>query len=431
MNSAFSTTTPATGQRSAITALFILALINLLNYYDRMLVVVVSQPLRIEFDLSDTEYGLLTGPVFVLVYAIASLYFGYLADRRSRRNVLAIAVGLWSVTTALCGAASNFLTLALARGGVGVGEGGSNPAGMSLLSDHFPPQRRSMALAIFAAGGMIGLFLSFVLGSWINEHYGWRAVFLIAGLPGLLLALATVIFVGEPERGRFEIAPPRQLAYLAGLGRLVRNPAFVWLAAAASFGAFSSLGMMVWLPQFFIRTHGLSVQEVGLLFGPAAALGLCAGMIAGGWLGNRLALRSLASPVWICVAATLALIPMYLLVLWHPSLTLALVATFVAMATSVLFAPAYQAAIQNVCEPHLRATGAAVSNVAIAIVGQGALPLSVGLMSDAFIDTAGNAALQWALTAAQAFALASALLFVIARISTAAHFDRVRATTTA
>ena len=424
MSSAPSAMLASRNERSAVLALFILALINLLNYYDRMLVVVVSEPLRLEFDLTDTQYGVLTGPVFVLVYALASLFFGFFADRRNRRNVLVAVVALWSVTTAMCGVANNFITLALARAGVGVGEGGSNPAGMSMLSDHFPPQNRSMALAVFAAGGMVGLFLSFVLGSWINHHYGWRAVFLIAGIPGLLLAIATLVFVREPPRGRFELTQPVQLSYMAGLRQLANSPAFVWLCIAASLGAFSSLGMMVWLPQFFIRTHGLSVQEVGLLFGPAAALGLCAGMVAGGWLGNRLARRSLASPVIICIVSMLVVIPLYLAVLWTGSVTLALLATFIAMAISVLYAPAYQAAIQNVCAPNLRATAAAVSNVTIAIVGQGLLPLSVGLMSDAFLEAAGSAALQWSLTAAQVFALLSALLFIVARTSTFTHFNR-------
>ena len=413
------------GERGAVVALLFLSLINLLNYYDRMLVVVVSEPLRLEFDLTDTQYGILTGPAFVLVYALGSLFFGYQADRRNRRNILVLVLGLWSVTTALCGLATNFLTLALARAGVSIGEAGSNPAGMSMLSDHYPPQRRSMALAIFAVGGMLGLFLSFVLGSWINEHYGWRVVFLIAGVPGIILAIATLLRVDEPLRGRFDQSRPDQLSYAEGLRCLVANPAFVWLCIAASLGAFSSLGMMVWLPQFFIRTHGLSVQEVGLLFGPAAALGLCAGMIAGGWFANHLAQRSLARPVTICVVSTFAVAPLYLTVLWTHSVVLALVATFAAMALSVFYAPAYQAAIQNVCQTNLRATAAAVSNVLIAVVGQGLLPLGVGLMSDAFKELASSAALQWSLTVAQVFVLLAGTLFVVARARTHSHFNRL------
>lgn len=403
-------------KRGALGALLILALVNLLNYYDRMLVVVVSQPLRLEFQLSDTQYGLLTGPAFVLVYAIASLLFGYLADRHSRRKVVAVALGAWSVMTALCGMAQSFWVLALARAGVGVGEGGSNPAGMSMLSDHFPAQRRSMTMAVFSGGGMIGLFLSFVLGSWINAHYGWRTVFIVSGLPGLVLAIVAWRALREPARGAFDALPVgaqvEPLGYRESLAHLLRNGAYVRLCVAAALGSFGSLGMLIWLPQFFIRTHGLSVQQVGLLFGPAAALGLFAGMLIGGWAGNRLARGGLARPVILCVAANLLVVPLYLAVLWVPTPALALATTFVAMATSTAYAPAFQAAMQNVSEPRLRATAAAVSNVVVAVIGQGVLPLLVGAVSDALMPQVGSESLRLALTAAQGFIIVGGILFV-------------------
>ncbi|WP_114951613.1 spinster family MFS transporter [Sphingosinicella terrae] len=407
----------------AMAACLILALVNLLNYYDRMLVVVVSQPLREAFSLTDTQYGLLTGPAFVIVYAVSSLVFGWLADRRSRKTVIAVALAAWSIMTALCGLARDFPMLALARAGVGVGEGGSNPAGMSLLSDHFPPAKRPMALGLFAAGGMVGLFLSFVVGSWIGANFGWRAVFLVAGIPGILLSLAVILWVKEPARGRFESAPPRRLSYASSLKLLAGNRAYIWLCIAASLGVFSSLGMMIWLPQFFIRTHGLGLQQVGLFFGPAAALGLLAGMIAGSWAGNRLSARSLHRPIVLCVVANLLLPPLYLMVLWTSSLPLALAGTFVAMALSVLYAPAFQASMQNVCDPDVRATGAAVSNVLNGVVGQGLLPLFVGMMSDALIAPAGSEALRWALSIATVFILASGLLFIKALGETRRHFS--------
>lgn len=404
-------------------ALFVLFLINLLNYYDRMLIVVVSQPLRLEFGLTDTQYGALTGLAFVFVYALASLVFGALADRYNRRTVIAVALTLWSVMTALCGLARSFGVLALGRAGVGVGEGGANPAGMSLLSDYYPPHRRSMALAVFASGGMVGLFLSFVLGSWIATHHGWRAVFLVAGIPGLLIAGLTLIMIREPKRGSFDRVAAEQLSYGQALGRLAGNKAYVWLCVAASLGVFSSLGMLIWLPQFFIRSHGMSVQEVGFLFGPAAALGLCAGMMAGGWIGNAYARRSLAHPVLICIFANLALAPLFGIVLWTASTPLALVVTFIAMASAVIYAPAFQASMQTVCEPEVRATGAAVSNVLNAIIGQGALPFLVGVLSDAFKPGFGAEALRWSLTVvAPTFAVLSGLGFIIALGATRRHF---------
>lgn len=404
---------PRAAHRQAWQALIILSAISLLNYYDRMLVVVVSQPLRLEFDLSDTEYGLLTGPAFVIVYALASLLFGVLADRYNRRKVIAAALALWSAMTALCGIAKSFPVLAAARAGVGVGEGGCNPAGLSLISDHFPPERRPFALAIFNAGGMIGLFLSFVLGSAIVAAFDWRAVFLIAGIPGLLLALVALKWLKEPPRGRFDAAGQAAMPYAQALRTLWRNKAYVWLCIAASLGVFSSLGMLIWLPQYFIRTHGMGQAEVGFLFGPAAALGLFAGMMAGGWIADRMARTGLERPVLLCISANLALVPIYLVVLWSGSVTLALIATFAAMATSVLYAPAFQATMQTVLVPGARATGAAVSNVLNSIIGQGAIPLLVGVASDAMRPTLGQGeALRWSLTGAIVFALLCGLAFI-------------------
>ena len=392
--------------------MLLLGLANLLNYYDRLLVVVVSQPLRLRFALSDTQYGLLTGPAFVFVYAASSVGLGLLADRGSRRRIIALALALWSAMTALCGFAGSFLLLALGRAGVGIGEGGTNPAGLSLLSDHFPPARRPMALALFQVGGNLGMLASFVVASWIAIHYGWRAVFWVSGIPGLLLALAVLRFMPEAPRGQYDDSPPIRRGIGESLALLLANRAYVWLAVAASLGVFSSLGMLIWLPQFFIRFHDMAQAHVGLLFGPAAAIGLCVGMLTGGWLGDLAARRSLAAPVLICIASNLALVPVFLIVLWSGSTAIALAACFVAMALAVLYAPAFQATMQSVCAPELRGAAAAFCNVLNAIVGQGLVPLFVGMLSDALRPSMGVESLRWSLTAASLFALLCGLGFV-------------------
>lgn len=414
---------PARAARDAWIALGLLAAINLMNYYDRLLVVVVSQPLRLEFDLSDTQYGLLTGPAFVFVYAAASLLFGRLADTRERRKLIGFAIALWSAMTALCGFAKSFPMLALARAGIGIGEGGSNPAGLSLLSDHFPPQKRANALALFQAGGMVGMLGSFIIASQIAIAYGWRTAFFMAALPGLLLAVASLIFMREPPRGQHDpVTDEPQRAFLATLADLWRNRAYRWLCAAASVGVFSSLGMLVWLPQFFIRFHGLDQGDVGLLFGPAAALGLIAGMLAGGWIGNRMAGRSLARPVIVCIWANLALVPVFVVVLWTGSTTLALAACFLGMALAVIYAPSFQATMQSVCTARQRGTAGAASNVLNALVGQGLLVLFVGQLSDGLVPAVGDEALRYALTVSVGFTLVSGLLFIRAFVLARRHF---------
>lgn len=416
--------TPAAARRAPWVALALLAAINLMNYYDRLLVVVVAQPLRLEFHLSDTQYGLLTGPAFVFVYAAASLLFGRLADRQERRRLIAVAILLWSAMTAVCGFARSFALLAVARAGVGIGEGGANPAGMSLLSDHFPPQRRSLALALFQVGGNLGMLAAFMAGSWLVSRYGWRGTFWIAAIPGVLLALATLLFMPEPRRGQHDRTASEPVPFGATLARLWHNKAYTWLCTAASFGVFSSLGMLIWLPQFFIRLHGMDQRQVGFLFGPAAALGLIVGMLLGGWLGNRLARRALAAPVRICVAANIALVPVLLTVLWTASTPLALAACFIGMALAVVYAPAFQATMQSVCTPEQRGLAGACSNVLNAIIGQGLIPLLVGMLSDWLAPTLGREALRWALTVSVAFTALSGLLFIVAARRTRLRFSQ-------
>ncbi len=395
-------------------ALALLAVMNLMNYYDRLLVVVVSQPLRLEFALSDTQYALLTGPAFVLVYAIASLLFGRLADHRNRRRLIAFVLTLWSGMTALCGFAQNFLLLALARAGVGIGEGGANPAGMSLISDHFPAQRRSLALALFQVGGNIGMLASFIAASWITAHHGWRAAFWIAAVPGLLLALLIFSFMPDAPRGQYDGKEESPTPFGPTMVQLWRNLPYRWLCWAASFGVFSSLGMLIWLPQFFIRLHGMDQRDVGILFGPAASFGLIIGMLIGGWLGNHLARRSLSAPVWICILANMLLIPTMLVVLWSGSTTIALVACFIGMGLAVLYAPAFQATMQSVCPARQRGMAGAWSNVLNALIGQGLIPLFVGIMSDRLMQHHGVESLRLALTASLVFPLLSGLLFLLA-----------------
>lgn len=414
---------PPANRHDAWIALALLAAINVMNYYDRLLVVVVGQPIRAEFGLSDTQYGLLTGPAFIFVYALSSVTFGWLADRTSRARLIGVAVGLWSAMTALCGMAQNFAMLALARAGIGVGEGGANPASFSLICDHFPPERRANAIALFQVGSTIGMLFSFVLASQIALAWGWRATFLLAAVPGLVLAALSLRLLHEPPRGQHDDSaarPPRGLA--ATLGELVANRAFVWLTAAASIGTFSSLGMVVWLPQFFIRYHGMDQSSVGLLLGPVATLGLIVGIAAGGLAGTRLARRSLVAPVWLCALSNLALAPLFVIVLWSGSQVLALVACCLAMGLAVFYAPSFQATAQTVCAPEQRGTATAFSNVLNALIGQGLLVYLIGWLSDRLAPAFGAESLRVAMTLSVATALVCGVLFLIARQHTAARF---------
>src|SRR5271156_7021510 len=183
----------------------VLSLAYLLSFFDRMLIVVVGELVKREFLLSDKQLSVLAGASFFIIYGVLGVGAGWLADRYNRKRILVLALTLWSATTMVCGFAQSFSQLAFARVGVGIGEAALVPLAMSLLSDLYPPAKRPMATAIFYASGMIGILATFLLGSWLAGHYGWRTAFFAAGPPGLLLALLIAVFANEPAREKAAI----------------------------------------------------------------------------------------------------------------------------------------------------------------------------------------------------------------------------------
>lgn len=379
--------------------LFMLALVGMLNYFDRVLVTVLAQPLKAEFGLSDTQLGLLTGPAFVVVYVTSSLAAGWLADRKNRRNLVAAALALWSGLTMASASAGSFLQLALLRGGVAVGEGGCTPAVFSLISDTFRPERRTGALGIYYAISMLGISLSFLIGGFVSTHYGWRIAFLVCGAPGVLLA-GFLFLLREPPRGAMDsgAAGAQSLRTSEAARSLLQNRAYRWISLAAAIGTFSSLGMLQWLPLVFIRSHGMDLTEVGLFFGPPMTIGLMLGMLAGGGIGDWIAKRSISAPLLLCAAMTALTIPLYCFVLWSGSTSAAIAVTFLAAVFATLGNPAATAAMQNVCAPTLRGLGAAFYTICSAVIGQAMMPLAVGVLSDRFSASFGAHALRPALT---------------------------------
>jgi len=397
--------------RPAAVGLALLALVNVLNYFDRLLITVVAEPVKKYFALSDTQLGLLTGPAFVLVYVSTSLVFGWVTDRRNRRNIMAFVLALWSVMTLLGGVAQNFVQLAIARAGVGFGEGGSNPASLSMLSDYFSPARRGRAVAVFQASGMIGILLTFLVGGWVAATYGWRAVFFLAGLPGLITAAALLLFAREPDR-RGQASGQSAIPLGESLRLLKSNRAYCWIILASGLSVFGNLGMMQWLPQFFMRSHHMKLTEIGLFFGPGLACGMIVGMLTGGWMGDRIGRVSVGRSLLLCVGANLLLTPLDWTLLWVHSMRLALVLTFFHAALSVFYAPTLTAAMQTVAGPRVRGMAAAIFNLVNGLLGQALFPLLVGITSDAFAASRGADSLRWALTIVIPVCLVAAALFV-------------------
>ncbi|UZW56381.1 MFS transporter [Sphingobium sp. JS3065] len=400
---------------SAGLALSLLALISFFNYFDRVLISVLAAPISAEFHLSDTQIGLLSGPAFIVIYVITSVAAGLLADRWHRRRIIGIALALWSVMTALCGVAQTFGHLLVARLGVGVGEGGVNPPAISMISDYYPPTRRGVPMSLFHGIGVLGIAGSFIVGGFAAADYGWRSAFFLAGAPGVVLALFFLLLVREPIRGQFDDGPVVQYRLGESFAILRSNKAFVWLTLSTAFGTYASLGILQWLPIFFVRTHQLDLKQIGLLFGPAIAFGLMAGQIVGGFITDRLARQSLARPLIWGVVANCLVILLYLAVLWVPATNVALVMTFFAAAVGASWAPCFLSGLQNACEPRLRGTAMALSNVCQGAIAQAIVPFAVGFSSDAMRPIFGDASLQVAITGGLFSNLCAAGAFFMAR----------------
>src|SRR5262245_38946599 len=267
----------------------VMFVVTIFNFIDRQILSILLQPIKDDLKISDTALGFLTGFAFAIFFTVAGIPLARIADRWSRRSLIAISLAIWSLMTALSGLARGFTDLALARIGVGIGEAGSGPSGTSLLLDYFPPQKRASVLSIWACGIYVGVGLGFWLGGWINDAFGWRAAFFAVGLPGVVMALVVRLTVRELPRGWREQQMMNVRGYsLQEVGHFFRTlTAGRWLSLAGALQAFMAYSGGTWVPVFFIRVHHLTPGELGVWLAWIVALGGGIGTFGGGWLADR------------------------------------------------------------------------------------------------------------------------------------------------
>ena len=246
-------------------ALGILVLVFTSSHVDRQIMGILLEPIKHDLGASDTQMGFLIGLTFALFYATLGMPIAMLADRGNRRNIIALAITIWSGMTAVCGFAQSFLQLVVARIGVGIGEAGSSPPSHSMISDMFPLKQRGTAMGIYAIGVNLGLLIAYLAGGWMSENWGWRTTFIVVGLPGLAIALLVRFTVAEPERGGSDqldgLAPKAQAPappFLSVVKYMWSTPATRHAVFGSSLAGFVGYGMVLWLPAFFVRSHGLS-----------------------------------------------------------------------------------------------------------------------------------------------------------------------------
>ena len=380
-------------QGSANIGLAILTTINLLSYLDRYIVSALGQSLKeAGLGLTDANLGsLMSG--FLVVYTVVAPIFGALGDRRSRPRLIAVGVAIWSFATALSGFAVSYLTLLLARAAVGVGEAAYVTIAPSLLSDYFPTRLRGRVMAIFFCATSVGSALGYVVGGLVDKHYGWRAAFFVAGIPGLLLAVSCLLLHDPPRGAQDGQADSRKPSARKPAGsmfretaatylRLAKNRAYALTVLGYAAYTFAIGGLAFWIPQFLERVRGVPREEATVSFGAIVVVTGLIGTFAGGWAGDFFAKNSRQAYLRLSAAATLLAAPLVWLALTTASHTLYM--TYMVLGQLCLFFSTgpINAAIINLVIAGERASAIALSVFVIHLLGDVVSPWLIGMISD-------------------------------------------------
>ncbi|NBW06669.1 MAG: MFS transporter [Caulobacteraceae bacterium] len=402
---------PFSGRGLAI--VIVLLLVNILNFVDRQLPFILIDAIRTELHLNDTEIGLMAGVSFAVVYSFAALGLAWAADRFSARWVIGLSLAFWSVMTAAGGLAQNFFHLLLARAGVAAGEAGSTPAAHAMIARLFPDSRRALVLAIFSLGVPIGGTIGLALGGWINDAWGWREAFFFVGLPGVIVAILSLIVLPRGASSEPTVGVART-SYLSAMKFLFGLKSFRHMAAASSLFAIGSYAMNVFAPAFLMRTHGMTSAEAGLGLGLVSGIGGLVGTFAGGMLADVLGKRDTRWRQWVPAIAMAVCVPVALGAWLAPDALVSMILlALVYMLGLMYFAPTFSAA-QSLAPDEIRATASAVLLFCLTIVGSSAGPYVIGWASDYLTPRFGHLSLRYAMCLLAVTMAWSALHFFLA-----------------
>uniref|UniRef100_A4XX79 Major facilitator superfamily MFS_1 n=1 Tax=Ectopseudomonas mendocina (strain ymp) TaxID=399739 RepID=A4XX79_ECTM1 len=373
--------------------LFLLFLANLFNFFDRTIPAIIIEPIRLEWSLSDLQLGLI-GTAFTIVYALAGVPLGRMADTGARRKIMGWGLAAWSGLTALNGMAWNFWSFLLIRMGVGIGEASYAPAANSLIGDLFPAHKRARAMGIFMLGLPLGLLLAFfTIGAMVQAFDSWRAPFLIAAVPGLILALF-LFFIREPARGAAESMRVNSAPVDKPLRKVLAIRTFWWLVLAGLAFNFASYACNSFMVPMLQRYFGLGLQNAAMATGVIVGLTGLVGLTLGGWIADKVHQR------WgngRLLFAAFSMLVACLCTGWALSAGRIDTALFVGVFSlgwlfSYNFYTCVYTAIQDVVEPRLRATAMALFFAGLYLLGGGLGPLAVGWLSDHYAQAAMHAA---------------------------------------
>ncbi len=398
------------------------------NFVDRQVINVLASYIIEDLQISDGQFGMLSGLAFACIYTTLGIPIARWADIGNRRNIIAISVGIWSIMTAACGAATNFTQLFLARFGVGIGEAGGSPPAHSIVSDIFPAAQRATALSVYSLGVYGGILVGTVGGAYLVRYFDWRTAFVVVAIPGIFLALLVRFVIKEPPRGlaekRSDMAPP---GFVKVMGFLWERKSFRHLAFACALHAFVTYGIGNFMPLFLGRVHGMPIIDVGWYYGLIAGVGGLAGTFFGGWMSDRMSNKTGDKTwyVWIPFISTVLAIPFALITfLVMPSGISAAFSYFLPVFCGGWYLAPCLASTHFLVGIRMRAMGSAVLLFVLNLIGLGLGPMLTGYVSDWLTPTYGTDALRYAMAITVLVNVWCALHYYWSAKTIRADFDR-------
>lgn len=415
-----------------IYSLGFLTLISSFNYLDRSVLGLALPSIKAEMVVSDTALGLVSGLAFVLFYSFLGIPIAWLADRWNRRNIIAFGFAFWSFMTVVTGFVVNIWQLGVARFLMGAGEACGLAPSNSMISDLFRRERRPLALAFFGTASSIAFIIFFPIAGWIVEIWGWRTMFIAAGLPGMALALLFFFTVKEPPRGGKEGEQQIQIPTKSGLAEtlkfLLGARTYVALLIGATLMGANAFAAGAWGPTFLARVHGLSMGEVASTLGPMRGIASLIGILAGGFLIDRLGRNDERFRLRLPAIACLLVAPAEVMFLlgeanWVWISGYALTSFFTLIHQAPIFAVAL-----SVARLRMRAVAIAVVVFCASLVGQAAGPLMVGMLNDMLEPAYGDHAIRYSMLVLAVTAVLAALSFWYGSLTIIKDYQRTAQT---
>ena len=448
-NESISNSDPALGPVTPLYTRYVLGMILLTMVFsniDRTILSILVDPIKSEFGLSDTQMGFLLGPAFAVVYSVLVLPLGRYADTTGvRRNIVSGALFLWSLFTVATGFVSSHFQLGLMRMGVGVGEAGATSPSVSMISDYLPPERRAKGMSVISIGAVVGMGLGMVVGGWIHDQWGWRAAFIAAGVPGILLAIVYRLTVKEPTRGGSEGRQGVEAtAFWPSLKALLLTRTYLFILGANAFSLFASMGRNLWEPAFLVRTYEMSQFHAGTWYFLTSPVPSMLGIFLGGYFADKLSRRDTRFLLWVPAFGQFVSVPILIaFLLWPESdviplpsffagtlfeaIPVALVLSIMGSIVGGLFTAPFMSTTQGVAPLRMRAFAAAVSTFISTLIGLAGGPMVVGAIADNLKPEYGEHALRYALLFPTVIPVLSAVLCLLGARYVAGDLARAKA----